>query len=340
MRLFLKSAVVWVGLLSWTAPGYSRAAGPHEEAEAAIERGVQQRKKGDDHQALKEFEQAYAIEKSPRALAQIGLAHMALGHWVEASNALEQALEPKGDAWIAKKRTILENAATQVDHHVGVVEIEGNPPGATVSLNGTPAGAVPLRSKVVAGEVAISVAAGGYMSLLRKVTVDPGTMVRENFTLAALPSAGPPTTPAGPSSVPDVTRAHDQPLPATPHRFGQLPWWTAGTAAAGVGAGITFTLVARSRISDFNGSCGLADDSGQPVHDPSQAGSTDTRCASLYDSWKTDKRWATVSFAAGGVLAATSLVLFLLDSAGDERTPRSATACLPSGAGVSCALTF
>lgn len=341
MRFVLKSVLVLVGAFLWIAPGRSRATGRHDESEAAIQRGVEQRKKGDDHQALVEFERAYAIEKSTRALAQIGLAHMALGHWVEASNALEQALESKSDPWIAKNRVTLEGAAKQVDHHVGLVEIEGEPRGATVSLNGAVVGSMPLRSKVGTGEVAISVAAPGYVSLLRKVTVEPESRVRESFTLAILQPAETPPARTGGRESPDLVREAPAQAPASsPHRFGQLPWWTAGAAAVGVGTGTVLALTARNRIADFNKSCGLDPDSGKPVSDPSQTGSTNAQCSGLYDSWKSDKRWAAVTFVAGGVFAATSLALFLLDSPGNESGLKTVAACVPNSFGVACQLRF
>ena len=322
----------------------ARAADLDDESDAALKRGVEYRRQGDDHRALEEFQKADRLKSSPRVAGQIALAQMALGHWVEASKALDSALASKDDAWINKNRATLEDAARVVSRHVGEIEVEGEPAGASVALNGSVAGTIPLKSKVVAGDVVILVTAPGHVSLLRKVTVDPDTKIRESFTLtAALSSTPPRESPAAVTPVqPDLAREGGTPAggAGSQHRFGQLPWWTAGAAAVGFGAGISLGLLARGQLSSFNATCGLV--SGTPVHDPARgATTTDAQCADHLSSWNDDKIRATGAFIAGGVLAAGSVVLFLLNSEQhDDPAPRVAYKCLPDGAGILCAARF
>jgi hypothetical protein len=345
------SRLLSVGLFLTVLPGVpldAGATGSDDEADAAIKRGVEYRIRGDDHKALEEFQKADRVKSSPRATGQIGLAQMALGHWVEASDALDSALAATGDAWIKKNRAALEETAKAVSRHVGQIEIEGEPAGASVTLNGSVAGKIPLKSKVVAGDVVIVVTAPGHVSLMRKVTVDPDTKVRESFTLTAVSSStSARESPAGVAPMQaEVAREREevggQPGGAAgaQRRFGQLPWWTAGAAAVGLGAGATFQLLARSQLSSFNASCGLV--GGTPVHDPATgANTTDAQCADYLRSWNDDKSRATVAFIAGGVLAAGSVVLFLLNSEQHGGAqPSVAYGCLPAGAGVSCAARF
>jgi len=60
------------------------AASAATEADAALKRGIDLRRRGDDAQALAEFQRAYAWYRSARALAQIGFAEQGLGRWHDA----------------------------------------------------------------------------------------------------------------------------------------------------------------------------------------------------------------------------------------------------------------
>src|SRR5262245_38202257 len=94
-RMRFATLVVGVLIVSGRALGAGSDA-----AEAAIKRGIELRKKGDDEQALREFTQAYQLSKSPRALAQMGVAEQALGRWVDAEVHVERALQASSDGWI------------------------------------------------------------------------------------------------------------------------------------------------------------------------------------------------------------------------------------------------
>jgi len=81
-RAFRTARTRWrsvaVGLATILAWGTAAAQGT-DPADAAIRRGVDLRRQGQDDQALQEFKKAYELSPSPRALAQIGLAEQALG---------------------------------------------------------------------------------------------------------------------------------------------------------------------------------------------------------------------------------------------------------------------
>src|SRR5882757_6909692 len=85
-----------VALLSMLASGTARA-----DDEALLRSGVELRRQGRNAEALAVFQEANGERPTPRAQAQIGLAHHALGQWVEAEIALEHALAIDTDAWIA-----------------------------------------------------------------------------------------------------------------------------------------------------------------------------------------------------------------------------------------------
>jgi hypothetical protein len=78
-------ALVILGLCPKVAEG-------SDDPEAAIRRGIELRKKGEDEAARREFETAYAAAKSPRAAAQLGFAEQAIGDWASAEVHVMEAL--------------------------------------------------------------------------------------------------------------------------------------------------------------------------------------------------------------------------------------------------------
>jgi hypothetical protein len=62
-----------------------------QDVEAIINRGIALRLEGRDLEALVEFERAYAMNPTPRARAQIALAHQALGAWVPAESEISRS---------------------------------------------------------------------------------------------------------------------------------------------------------------------------------------------------------------------------------------------------------
>lgn len=164
----------------------SAAAGSEE----LVEQGLDLRRKGEDAQALKLFEQAYAQEPSPRVLAQIALAHQALGHWVEAESKLLVALE-QGGPWIEARREPLQQALLTIRERLATLEIRGKPDGASVVVDGTTVGTLPLAEplRVRAGEVGVRVEADGYLPAARTVSLPPRGRARETFKLSRVPDA-------------------------------------------------------------------------------------------------------------------------------------------------------
>jgi hypothetical protein len=111
---------------------------PTEEDLIAI--GIHLRKEGRDAEALGTFERAYAQHPSPRAAAQMALAHHALAQWREAERGLVAALDSREDPWIARNRVYLEESLTVVQAHLAWLEVDSNVAGAEVWVDGAPRG--------------------------------------------------------------------------------------------------------------------------------------------------------------------------------------------------------
>ena len=337
--------------------GGARAADP----EALIREGIELRRAGDDATALKKFQQAYDLGKTPKAIAQVALAEQALGRWAAADTHLHQALKFGDDPWIQKYRTAIDQALAVVSTHIGRLDVRGIPTGADVRVDGELVGRLPLPAPiaVTAGGVAIEVRAPGYLPIARTTMVAAGLLTRENFTLQPLaPVAG---EPAGPpprieepsasgggqvapptSSAPGFAQSSSPPGPANdaagtaaspPGSGGRgiLVLGAAGLAAISLAFGVVEQLSWQHKVSSFDSmsNCGGSlPDKGSPG------------CKQLYQDGQNARLLAFVGYGAGATFAAAALILYLTDSPAVSDARRVACATTLVTPGLACALRF
>lgn len=352
------------------------------DAEATIRRGLELRRQGNDALAVPYLEKAYQLSRTPRTAAQLGLVYMALGYWVDAQRYLDEALADRDNPWVGKNRQTLEAARERVRGFVGKVTITGEPVGAEVLVNGRSIGRLPLASpaRVNKGDVEIQVRAPGFTPVTRSLTVSGGgsesvavVLQRDASTAPAATGAGDAAPnprvsgaerPQGQSSTPaprhdgEVSPVTTVPPPdpgaaatdATPRQrsaaLRPFAWGTAAAAAAGLTFGIVETFSARSKLDAFNGHTSPSPtDPSMRVPDCTTI-QLSTDCKSIRDSYNSAKTLAIVGYVAGGALAATSAVLFVLSSSANDRPPDQgaprAITCAPTlaVAGMTCAATF
>lgn len=166
-----------------------------QDADALIEQGVELRTAGQDEAALRVFRQAWETQRSPRALAQVALAEQALGRWVEAEAHLAAALAERDHRWIRRNRRALEDSLGEIRGHVGRLEIQGTPPGAEVLIGATVVGRLPATLRVATGPVTFTVRAEAHASVTRTVEVARAPL-RETVALASLDAPTAAATPA------------------------------------------------------------------------------------------------------------------------------------------------
>ena len=185
----LLCAIAALTLLSSNALTLSSAhADANADAEALIGRGIALRREGKDAEALDLFKQAAETSSTPRALAQMGLAEQALGRWVEAETHLKVALDHPNNPWITRNRDTLTRSLEAIGERLGSIELTCDVAGATVLMNGVPAGQTPLSEplRAVAGTVVIEINAVGFHPMTRSLQVAAGSLARENVTLVAV----------------------------------------------------------------------------------------------------------------------------------------------------------
>jgi hypothetical protein len=168
-----------------------------EEAESHIKSGVNLRRAGNDEAALPEFKRAYELSHSPRSAAQLGLCEQALGLWAEAHDHNSEALLATNDAWVKKNRAVLEDQVATAKSHLGRIEVNGEPAGATLSVNGRQIGTLPLVGplRLTVGHIELELRAPGYEPATHTVELKPGAYERVGMRLTKAPVAAAPALP-------------------------------------------------------------------------------------------------------------------------------------------------
>jgi hypothetical protein len=345
------TAVLLAAVLVSAAARPALAAGemppPAADAETLIRRGIELRRAGKDAEALSLLQQAYALDGTPRALAQVGLVEQALGKWGLADQHLRRALESAADAWVRKNRAALEEALKAISHHVGHVEVTGSPAGAEVRIDGELVGHLPLPGpiSVAAGGIAIEVRAPGFLTIARATSVDVGDLTRESFNLQSLtPTAAAsvepaPARPAAATATEPVAQVETGPSPPVGRdQMGTRRVVTLTIAGLAVGAlalGVVEHLSWQSKVGSFGDTVGC---------DPAAPARGGGVCQQLYDDGQRAKTIAFVGYGLSAGLAATAAILYFTQPA--HQPAKTAMACAsgpaPGGSavGITCAWHF
>jgi PEGA domain len=341
-----KVVAVAMALAALCAPRAPAQAGPAEEAETLIKRGVALRRQRNDGAALQQFRRAYELSPSGKAAAQMGLAEYQLRLWVEADKHLAEALRYRSDGWVRTNRELLVQSLKTVARHVGRLVVGGEPAGADVFLNGQNAGTIPLRepATVVPGPVHVEVRSAGYTAASLSVVVPAGdvgsvqvNLVRER-ALTPAPIAESRQEPAAGRKLPSFRPARRQsPPPALERRelaggpliepvheeadpFDRPPpepggasagvrtarWVVLGATGLFLAAGITAMVISEHETRLFNEGCAI-DSFGNIVVKTSPP----PFCRKVHDNAANGKIVGIVGLAGAGLLGITSAVLFV-----------------------------
>ncbi len=353
MRIWAASVAGVLFLCSAPSIVASKAFGAVQpSADAHIQRGLELRKKGRDADALAEFEEAVKISPSPRAKSQVGLAQMATGLFEAAEVTLSEVLSSSGDdGWVSAHRATLNDALAKIRSHLGTLNVNGAPKGATVEVNGTAAGSLPCSLHVQAGDVVVKVRAPGYLPIARTVPVEPRTISNQIFTLVTASGDKAPdkvSTAAVPDGTADdkapraepVTEASAEASPSggSPGTSdaSAWPWITAGGSLLALSFGTFEAVRWASKASDFSNMKGPANN---PICNSDAVNAGGGSCSMLLSEGHTARALAIGGFAVGAALGITSAILFTRAAPGDQR---QAFSCVPAlgRPGIDCAMSF
>lgn len=321
----LAVAIIGIGIMVHT-PIHAAS-----RADELLERGIEARRKGRDAEALERFREAYKIDPSPRALAQMGLAEQALGQWMIASQHLRRALSTTDDPWIRKHGAALEQALTEIDSHLGQLDITGIPAGADVLVDGEWVGTLPFSEplRVSIGTIVVDVRREGYVPVSRPVKVSANIPGREYFSLrpvAPTAVAPPPATPANnaPAAPEIASTTAKRKTGARPARI--VGWTSAVFATGALGWGIYEHLTLRDLKSRYEGTgCFTA---------------WSPPCPSLDRQGKIAETLMFVGYGLAAALTATSIISFALDQPPDDRLSFACAPTLGATGGAFCAVRF
>ena len=299
------------------------------DADDLLRQGVERRRQNDDLGALRLFERAYERDKTPRALAQVGLAEQALGRWVVALQHLREALGFQSDEWIIKNRAAIIEAEDRLKDHIGWIDILGGSSGSDVRLDGVLRGKLPLANRLASttGVVAIELSDARGLRVQRTTTVRARETTRESFEVTAAVATN------DQPSVVDSPRRVDSPTNPSPAGEGKdsvngssdagatsdgpkrqmdsgqsslrLPI-VITTSALSLGAlavGVVEHLAWQKKANSF---AGMSSCDGN-LSDKGGAG-----CMSLFNEGRHNKDLAILGYVTSGVLAVSSAILFVV----------------------------
>jgi hypothetical protein len=348
-----------VAVLASLAAVAGRAHADPAEVESLIAQGNQLRREGQPGRALPFFQKAHELARTPRTEAQLGLAELAAGYYLEAEQHLAAALELPKHPFVASNKAPLAKALADARAQIGEVVVEGEPPGAAVKVNGRAVGVLPLAApiRMSAGRADIELTADGHKTGARSVVVRGRERQRVTMSLEKLPAvapvapvapqaavAAPVTAAVTPPAAPPVTSPNEATAPpmlvtapeAPPSRsrLRVAAWIVGGAAIVALGAGVGFNLASLSNEESFSRSCYregnqifLRPNNQPPVMIES--------CTSYYNAWETDMYVSIASYITGGALAVTSAILFWRSSVPAAST-QAHLSCTPSLSGIVC----
>jgi hypothetical protein len=318
-RLFL---IFGLALASSAGPRPAQAA--TTEADDLVNRAVELRRSGDDEGALSLLLRAYALDHPPRATGQLGLCEQALGRWADAEAYLTEALKAEKDPWVEKNRPTLEDSLAFVKSHVARIEIEGEPVGAEVWVNGSLVGKLPLAAPVhvAAGEEVevelrspgflretktLRLEAGQYQPIVLRASKIPSPPVLALSPLAASTAQASTTTLAAQAS--QIQKPSRTILAWTPGRRRALKWVGWGLGAAAIGVGIYGTIGNVTGVNTFDKTCRTSGNAGVVA----STGAESAACDDLKGAYESKTDLAVGGFVAAGAFVAAGLTLWLTE---------------------------
>ncbi|MEZ4219556.1 MAG: TonB-dependent receptor [Polyangiaceae bacterium] len=175
-RFVLWVLVPWLGMSSVAAP--ARADDTADEADLRFNMGVDAYERGDFSTALSHFLASNRLVPNKNVLYNVARAYEKLGRYPEAYRYYLATYDGETDA---AARARLQRAMDELSNKVAVVEVETNPPGATVYVDRKdlgPRGETPRRLGLSAGNYEVIVEKPGYEPARRKLGKVPAGGVR------------------------------------------------------------------------------------------------------------------------------------------------------------------
>lgn len=187
------------------------AADSKSEARRHFDRGVELYKEGDFAAALAEFRRANELAPSFNLQFNIGRSAYELRDYPAAQLAFERFLADGGKKAGVERRKEAEAALEKLRSRVAQLTVISNVPGATLSIDGTLQGTLPLDAplRIAAGRHELQLTAPHHAPVGRSIEVVGGDDARVELTFSE-PAATEPPRVAEPTPPPKRTEARRQ----------------------------------------------------------------------------------------------------------------------------------
>jgi hypothetical protein len=278
-----------------------------------IQQGIQLRREKRDAEALERFERAHRLVASPRALAQIGLAELALSRFDVAEAHLREALNADDD-WVRRNRATLERSLNAAGAHLGSVTVRTNVEDAELWINGTRVGTMPLGpQRVLAGNVLVELRRRSGERADRALTLAAGAAHHVQVDFVRVRSTS--RTPVAPSRRSRRAPARGDSIDATSSTAPTVAWMLMATGAVLLTEGVVAHVLRENLVSRYNERECFDAEPTQPE-----------RCGAVRGKAETARTLAIAGYVGAGVAFGAAGVLFAMPS------PRRPQAGVGSGA--------
>jgi hypothetical protein len=161
----------------------------HGAARDAYTTASRRFKEGDFPGAEAKYSEAYDLSKDPRLVFDMGICEKELHHYARMAQLLQRYEQEAGPSLSDEDRKRTDEALAAVPRYIGMVTIVVDTAGATVTVDGEPAGQAPAVSvSLDPGKHTVVVTKDGYESVERPISVSPG--VASTLTIGLLASGG------------------------------------------------------------------------------------------------------------------------------------------------------
>ncbi|HEY6558313.1 MAG TPA: tetratricopeptide repeat protein [Polyangiaceae bacterium] len=275
------------------------------KADALIQQGIALRREKRDAEALERFQHAHELSPSARALAQIGLAELALSRFDASEAHLREALG-KDDDWVRRNRATLERSLNAAGAHLGSVNVSSNVRGAELWLNGERAGVLPLGpQRVLAGNVRVELRRSSGERTERALTLAAGATHHVHVDFVEVRTrTKQPITGARASARERAAADAQTSSPAAASAPRTAAWMLVATGVVFLGEAVVAHVLRERFASEYN-------DDGECLHGQL---SRRERCGEVLGKAQTARTLAIAGYIGAGVAFGTAGVLFAVAS--------------------------
>jgi tetratricopeptide (TPR) repeat protein len=182
------------GLVCTLLAGSVQAGEPPPEARVAYDAGVEHFRAGRYADAIAEFNKAYRVAPNPVLVFNMARAFEELKDFGSATTFYKRYLEMAPEA--PDRRVVEESirtlellAARQEKPAQGLLIVRSKPDGASVLINGRPAGSTPLKVELGVGKHFVAIEQVGFTRDIRELNIDKDQQLEHDVVLVPLAMA-------------------------------------------------------------------------------------------------------------------------------------------------------